>query len=146
MDVLFDQQTDPAQRKERDKNNGEDDPAGRRDASLDPGQKLAHAIRAAITARHELGVARGERLRRRRRIARFSLSLILVGLPCVRAGSLVIVLTRLPLLLRDGLSDEELCPAESAKLALGCISLTAILALDHNSLRIIHGLTVNCEL
>ncbi len=135
MNVFFDKQAHPEQRKEYDEENGKDYPARGRDAPLNARKKLAHAGRAAIVAGHVLRIGRCERSGTRwvQRVIRFHsgvrMSLIFVGLPGVRPRRTVFV-TRLC----ARLTHEKLRSAESAKLTFGSVALAAILALDHSNI------------
>ena len=145
LNVLFHQESDPKKRKEYDEENGEDDPTGCRDASIDAGKKLAHAVRAAIVAAHELRIPNSHRIAAEMRIrVRFPglrLRLKLVGLPGVWTGRLVTVV-RLLLLLHRLLPNQEFSPAKTTKLTFRSIPLSAILTLDHSDIyRKFHALS-----
>jgi hypothetical protein len=140
--VLFDQQTDPKQRKKEYQENGKSDPAGGRDLSLEPRHHVAHAARAPIGRVHHLRLAERERLRLILKVPRElnvqGLNLIyllglsslgfrglkLIGLPRVRTGRRVIILGR-------RLLDQEFSPAKPAEITFGVIELSAILTLSH---------------
>ena len=142
MHVLFDQQTDPKQRKKEYQKNGKGDPTGGRDLSFEPGHHIAHAARAAIGRIHHLRLAEGQRLRlilnipRELNIQRLHL-VYLLGFSSLGFRGLKLI--RLPrvwarrriIILRRGLLDQKLRPAKPAEITFSVIELSAILTLGH---------------